>query len=87
MSAAAWLAARRLRNCGPRNDREDIARVRREVEEFREIKRAKLRGLSKLLFEPIRFVLRRLLLVRAPISNSGLIAASMLNEADRLREV
>jgi glycosyltransferase involved in cell wall biosynthesis len=86
MSAALWLTARRLRNRGPRNDQEDIARVRREVEEFRGVKTARLRGLGKLLFEPMRFVLGRLLLMKAPISNSGLIAASMLNKADRSKE-
>jgi glycosyltransferase involved in cell wall biosynthesis len=87
MSAAVWLTARRLRNRGPRNDQEDIARVRREVEEFRGVKTARLRGLGKLLLEPVRFVLGRLLLIKAPISNSGLIAASMLNKADRSKEI
>jgi glycosyltransferase involved in cell wall biosynthesis len=87
MSATVWLTARRLRNSDFRNDQEDIARVRREVEEFRGIKRAKLSGLGRLLFEPIRFLLRRVILMKTPISNSGLIAASMLNEADRLREI
>lgn len=93
MSAAVWLAIRKLRKPGLRDDREDIARVRREVEGFPGIKRAVVSSLVnpvflvKVLFDLIRVPVRRLLLMKAPISNSGLIATSMLNEPDRLKEV
>jgi glycosyltransferase involved in cell wall biosynthesis len=87
ISAAIWRAIRRVRKPGLRNDEEHVTRVRQEVEESRGKKRVTFRGLSDLLFKPIRVVLRRLLVMKAPISNSGLIAASMLSEADRLKEI
>jgi glycosyltransferase involved in cell wall biosynthesis len=87
MSAAIWLAIRKFRKPGLRDDREDIARVRREVGEFRGFKRAMLTGLVKPLFDLMRPPLRRFLLMKAPISNSGLVALSMSSEVDRLKEI
>jgi glycosyltransferase involved in cell wall biosynthesis len=87
MSAVAWVLMKRLRRPGLRNHQEVASRGRSEVAEFCRSKKIRLTGLSRVLFEPVRAVLRQHRWIEAPISNSGLIAASILSEPDRLKEI
>jgi glycosyltransferase involved in cell wall biosynthesis len=77
MTAALWFAFQRARR-ERRINQEDIARLRREVEEFRRTEKVSLG--TQLLLKPIRIALNKVLDVTAPISSSGLVAASMPSE-------
>jgi glycosyltransferase involved in cell wall biosynthesis len=83
ISAVIWLTSRKLRRLYSANDRAKIERARYDVDECRGVPREKWQDWLR----PIRFILRRAVLIKAPISKSGLIAASIRNEVDRLKEV
>jgi glycosyltransferase involved in cell wall biosynthesis len=87
MSAAVWFVIRKLRKRDLPADREYIARARREVDQFRKNNKASFTVLGKPVFELMRVVLRKIVLMRAPISNSGLVAASMLTKTGRSEEI
>ncbi len=87
ISAWVWFAIGRLRRRDIQNNREAIAGVRREVEEFRRTGKVTPQSLTGIVFEPVRTALGRSLSTKAPISNSGLVAPLMLNTADRHEKI
>jgi glycosyltransferase involved in cell wall biosynthesis len=78
MAAALWTSLRRARKQPPISQ-EDIASLRRQVEEFRRTEKGSVG--RQLILEPFRIALNKLLDVTAPISSSGLVAASMAAES------